>query len=90
MLADGPPLSEPGPILPGETPCRFFGMVVPPLSAGAALLLISACMPTGPDARREAYLDCARDQGLTVEDGTIRTGSAADLRRLDACQAVPR
>lgn len=45
---------------------------------------------TGPEARRAAYLECARDQGLIVEDGTIRTSSAADLRRLDACEAVPR
>ncbi|WP_179378245.1 hypothetical protein [Jannaschia marina] len=47
-------------------------------------------MPTGPEARRAAYLDCARDQGLTVTDGTIRTTSAAELRRLDACEALPR
>ena len=59
------------------------------LGAGG-LVLLSACMPTGPDARRAAYLDCARDQGLMVVDGTIRTGSAAELRRLDACEAVPR
>ncbi len=49
-----------------------------------------ACMPTGSDARRAAYLDCARDQGLTVVDGTIRTTSGAELARLDACEAIPR
>ena len=58
--------------------------------AGAALLTLAACMPTGPEARRAAYLECARDQGLTVEDGTIRTGSGAELRRLDACEALHR
>ncbi|WP_186201872.1 hypothetical protein [Jannaschia seosinensis] len=47
-------------------------------------------MPTGPEARRAAYLDCARDQGVTVRDGTILTRSPDDLRRLDACQAIPR
>ncbi|WP_298436640.1 hypothetical protein [uncultured Jannaschia sp.] len=58
---------------------------------GAALpLALVACMPTGPEARRAAYLDCAREQGVTVRDGTIVTRSAADLARLDACGAVPR
>lgn len=50
----------------------------------------AGCMPTTPEARRAAYLDCARDQGLMVTDGTIRTTSQADLTRLDACQAIPR
>ncbi|MFO6464799.1 hypothetical protein ACK8OR_10430 [Jannaschia sp. KMU-145] len=58
---------------------------------GAALpLVLVACMPTGPEARRAAYLDCAREQGVTVRDGTIVTRSAADLARLDVCEAVPR
>ena len=56
----------------------------------AGCLVLSGCMATGPEARRSAYLDCARSQGLTVSDGTIRTGSAAELRRLDACEALPR
>jgi hypothetical protein len=56
------------------------------VSAGLA----TACMPSTPEARRAAYLDCARDQGLRVEGGTIVTRSAADLARLDACEAVPR
>ncbi|WP_167766913.1 hypothetical protein [Jannaschia formosa] len=54
------------------------------------LLALSACMPTGPEARRASYLDCARDQGLVVENGTIRSTSAEDLARLDACRALPR
>ena len=60
------------------------------LGATGLLLILSACMATGPEARRAAYLDCARAQGLRVSDGTIRTGSAEELRRLDACEAVPR
>lgn len=63
---------------------------LPPIGAGAAFLVLSACMPTGPEARRESYLDCARDQGVTVRGGTILTRSAAELARLDACEAVPR
>ncbi|MEM7491329.1 MAG: hypothetical protein AAF390_19620 [Pseudomonadota bacterium] len=55
-----------------------------------SLPLLAACMPSGPEARRAAYLDCARDQGVTVEGGTIITRSAADLARLDACEALPR
>ena len=60
--------------------------------AGAAVLALSACMPSldTPEGRRAAYLDCARDQGLTVRDGTIVTTSAAELSRLDACRALPR
>ena len=60
--------------------------------AGAATLLLglAACMPSGPEARRAAYLDCARDQGVPVVDGTIRTRGPEDLRRLDACEALPR
>ncbi|WP_371156349.1 hypothetical protein [Jannaschia sp. 2305UL9-9] len=61
-----------------------------PCGAVVAAALLSACMPTGPEARRASYLECARDQGLTVVDGTIRTTSQADLARLDACQAIPR
>ncbi|MEL6587329.1 MAG: hypothetical protein AAFY65_13740 [Pseudomonadota bacterium] len=67
-----------------------------PLSPRLGLLtlsgavLLSGCMPTGPDARRNAYLDCARDQGLTVSDGTILTRSPADLERLNRCEALPR
>ncbi|UWQ21677.1 hypothetical protein [Jannaschia sp. W003] len=55
-------------------------------------LLLGACMatPDTPEARRAAYLDCARDQGVRVEDGTIRTTSRADLQRLEACEAIPR
>lgn len=54
------------------------------------LLAAAGCMPSGPEARRAAYLDCARDQGLRVERGTIVTRSAEDLARLDACEAIPR
>jgi hypothetical protein len=56
-----------------------------------AMLPLAACMPANtPEARREAYLDCARAQGVAVEGGTIVTRSAADLDRLDACEALPR
>jgi hypothetical protein len=61
-----------------------------PVLVIAASAVLSACMPTGPEARRAAYLDCARDQGLAVEGGTIVTRSAEDLSRLDACEAIPR
>lgn len=47
-------------------------------------------MPSTPEARRAAYLDCARDQGVAVEGGTIVTRSPDDLARLDACEALPR
>jgi hypothetical protein len=47
-------------------------------------------MATGPEARRAAYLDCARDQGVTVRGGTILTTGPDDLARLDACRALPR
>ncbi|MCK0168144.1 hypothetical protein MWU52_11320 [Jannaschia sp. S6380] len=56
----------------------------------ATLAALATCVPAGPEARRAAYLDCARDQGVTVRDGTIVSRSAADLRRLDACEALPR
>ena len=56
----------------------------------AGLIALAACVPTGPEARRAAYLDCARDQGVTVRDGTIVSRGAEDLRRLDACDALPR
>ena len=52
--------------------------------------LLAACMPSGPDARRSAYLDCARREGVTVRDGTIVSRGPADLARLDACKALPR
>lgn len=58
------------------------------LAASAAGL--AGCMATGPEARRAAYLDCARDQGVRVEGGTIRTTGAGDLARLEACEALPR
>lgn len=60
------------------------------IAAACALTGVTACMPTGPEARRAAYLDCARDQGLVVQGGSIRTANAADLSRLDACEALPR
>ncbi|MBM2575766.1 hypothetical protein JQC91_05555 [Jannaschia sp. Os4] len=56
----------------------------------AAALVLTACMPADPqEARRQAYLDCARAQGVTVRDGTI-VADADGLRRLDACRAIPR
>ncbi len=79
-----------GPIMPGDPPCRRHTLLVAPLGSAAVAVLLTACMPTGPDARRAAYLDCARAQGLTVVDGTIQTRTGAELARLDACQAVPR
>ena len=79
-----------GPILPGEPLAPWRRWLAIPLAATGAALLVSACMPSGPEARRASYLDCARDQGLVVEGGTIRTRSAADLERLDACRAIPR
>lgn len=51
---------------------------------------LAACLATGPEARRAAYLECARDQGLTVQGGTIRTTGPEELARLDACRAEPR
>jgi hypothetical protein len=59
------------------------------IAAAFALTSVAACVPNTPEARRAAYLDCARDQGLVVENDTIRT-SSADLSRLDACEALPR
>ncbi|MGB3408905.1 MAG: hypothetical protein WBA67_15595 [Jannaschia sp.] len=58
--------------------------------AWAAVLSLMACVPNTPQTRRAAYLDCARDQGVAVSDGAIRTTSAADLAKLDACKAIPR
>lgn len=55
-----------------------------------AAVLLAACQPAGPEARRAAYLDCARDQGVPVQGGTIRVRGAEDMARLDACRAVPR
>ena len=71
-------------LLPGR------GRGLPRCGAATALLVLAACMPTGPEARRASYLDCARDQGVTVREGTIITESADDLARLDACKAAPR
>lgn len=68
----------------------FLGRASRAILSAVSAVLLTACMPTGPDARRDAYLDCARNQGLTVTGGTIRTSNGSDLRRLDACQAVPR
>ena len=59
-------------------------------AATGAAFVISACVPSTPEGRRAAYLDCARDQGVTVRDGTILTRSPDELRRLDACEALPR
>ena len=56
----------------------------------ACSALLAACVPSTPEARRAAYLDCARDSGLTVRDGTIVSRGPADLARLDACEAIPR
>ena len=78
-----------GPILPG-TRRNPLALLLPPVGAGAAMLILSACMPSASEVRRETYLDCARAQGVTVRDGTIVTRSAAELKRLDACRAVPR
>lgn len=52
--------------------------------------MLAACIPSSPEARRAAYLDCARDEGVTVQDGTIVTRGPEDLTRLDACRALPR
>lgn len=57
---------------------------------GLGLAALSACMPSGPEARRAAYLDCARDQGVVVRGGTILSRGPDDLARLDACEAIPR
>ena len=59
------------------------------IALGAATVL-SACVATGPEARRNAYIDCARDQGVPVERGTIRIRTQAHLDALDACEAIPR
>ena len=83
-------MTEAGPILPGEPPAPWRRRLTLPLVATGMAFVVSACMPSGPEARRASYLDCARDQGVPVEGGTIRTRSAADLARLDACRAVPR
>lgn len=83
---------EAQPILDGEPPAPWRPRAAVPLACAGTALLVSACMSTAdtPELRRQAYLDCARDQGLTVTDGTIRTTSAADFDRLQACQALPR
>ncbi|WP_299838389.1 hypothetical protein [uncultured Jannaschia sp.] len=60
------------------------------LLALTPVLALTACMSTGPDARRAAYLRCARDQGVPVRDGTIVSRGPEDLARLDACEAIPR
>ena len=77
-------------ILPGEPPAPWRRRLALPLAATGAALIVSACMPSGPEARRASYVDCARDQGLDVDGGTIRARGAEDMARLDACQAVPR
>ena len=81
-----------GPLLPGDPPLWPRRALLPPVGAMSTALLLTACMPSldTPEGRRAAYLDCARDQGLRVEDGTIRTTSAAELDRLGACEALPR
>ena len=63
-----------------------------PLLAKAATVLVSVtgCVPYSPEARCAAYLDCARSVGVPVAEGTIRARGAADIRRLDACRAMPR
>lgn len=62
--------------------------------ATVAALVVSAalagCVASGPDARRAAYLDCARKQGVPVERGTIQVQSQAHWRALGACEALPR
>jgi len=65
---------------------------VSPMLGTATLVLLAGCMPSldTPEGRRAAYLDCARDQGLSVRGGTIQTGSVAELERLQACEAIPR
>ena len=83
--------APPGPLAPGDPPLWPRRALLPPLGALLAGTL-AACMPSldTPEGRRAAYLDCARDQGLRVEGGTIQTSSAAELTRLDACRALPR
>lgn len=63
---------------------------VAPILGAALAALSSGCMPSTPEGRRAAYLDCARDSGVAVEDGTIRSRGPEDLARLDGCQAIPR
>ena len=63
---------------------------VGPAAAAGLLGVLTACMPTGPEARRAAYLDCARDLGVAVRGGTIASRGPDDLARLDACEALPR
>ncbi len=58
--------------------------------AAASLAGLAACVPSGPEARRAAYLDCARDQGVAVRGATIVSRGPDDLARLDACEALPR
>lgn len=55
-----------------------------------ALGSLVSCMPTTPEGRRAAYLDCARDQGVTTRNGTIVSRGPDDLSRLDVCEAIPR
>lgn len=82
-------MQEAGPIQPGGRRDPLASLLLPP-GAGVALLILSACMASTPEARRQTYLDCARAQGVTVRDGTIVTRSSGDLARLDTCKAVPR
>ncbi|SFJ39033.1 hypothetical protein [Jannaschia pohangensis] len=79
-----------GPILPGDPPAQLRRLAIAPISAVSVAVVLSACMPTTPEARRATYLDCARKQGVAVEGQTIRIRKSDDLRRLDACEAIPR
>jgi hypothetical protein len=58
----------------------------------ALVVPLAACQPSldTPEGRRAAYVDCAREQGVPVERGTIRPRGPEDMRRLDACEALPR
>ena len=59
----------------------------------AGAVVLAACTPS-PEAARasrvSAYLQCARDAGVPVRDGTIVVRDAADIVRLDVCEAEPR
>ena len=65
-------------------------MAVRILMAASVAAVVSACQPTGFEARRNAYLDCARDAGVPVRDGTIQVRGPRDMARLDDCEALPR
>jgi hypothetical protein len=61
-------------------------------ATAVAGLAAAACQPSldTAEGRRAVYLDCARDQGVPVQDGTIRPRGPRDMRALDACEALPR